>query len=783
MNSRTTITINALALSIALALGFSPTVLHAQSTTSVQISIPAQSLNQALLQLGQQTDIQIYYLPETVAGFNAPAVSGKLTAEQALRTLLQGTGVLASWNGKRVSLTSGSAEPAQLSSIKVVGSGMVSAAPSIGKIDQALMDIPQSVSIVTREEMDRRAVQTITEAVQYTPGVSVDGLGMDNQTEWISLRGFSAPSSYLDGLRLDPTWQSEPFGLEQVEILRGPASVLYGESVPGGLTGLVSKRPSFSPSGEAQFQLGNQNRVQGALDVTGPVDEAGKWAYRVVGLARDSDTAVDYVKNDRLFIAPSLTWRPTAATSLTLLTQHQRDKIGFLPQYLPASGTLNFNPNGEVPRHRYVGEPDRENYLRTQSSVGYIFDHAVSDAVQIQQTARYARMHQAFDSVTGNGLLADQRTLKRRLYDADQTSHDFSIDTRATTRFTTGPLAHTVLTGIEFARKRYDSMQWICGSIECAPTLDLFSPEYGQAINRPETPSADVLQKQERLGVYAQDQIKFGKLTMTAGGRWDSVKQSTFDRLSDTMTRSRDYAFTGRAGMAYSFDNGVTPYVSYAESFQPISGLLYPSSPAKPMTGRQYELGIKFQPQGQDSFVGLSVYDLRQQNMTTTDPDNPGFIVQSAQTKVQGIELEAKLAVTRQFDLIASYTFTDARYSRSNDGYEGNQVSGTPRSQAAAWGDYRFTGDLTGLSAGMGVRYVGGKYGNSSNTVSIPSYTLLDAALRYDLGKLGGAWRDATLSINVNNLLDKDYVATCLSNTRCYFGAPRTVMATLAYRW
>lgn len=778
----------------AAAIGVASAAAAAQGA-AVDISLPAGALSQSLNSLARQTGTPILVDAGLVAGRTAGPLAGRMSAMQAVQALLAGTRLSAHEQNGAIVLRPAAEDAATLEPVTVSGSGLgesawgpvqgwVAARSATGtKTDTSILENPQSVSVVTRKEINARNVQTVTEAVQYTPGVSVDQLGMDNQIEWISLRGFSSPSAYLDGLRLGAIWQSEPFGLERVEVLRGPASVLYGESGPGGLTGMVSKRPLAERAGEVQTQVGNQDRFQGAVDLTGPVGETDEWLYRMIALQRDSNTAVDYVKNDRLFLAPSLTWQPSAATRVTLLAQYQRDKIGFLPQYLPADGTLRDNPNGKVPRSRYVGEPDREHYLRDQTAVGYSLDHKFNDTFSLQQNARYARVHQEFDTVTGNGLLADRRTLRRRLFDADQTSYDINVDTMLTSRFDTGPLAHTVLTGFEYARQRYDSLNWICGTAECAPPIDLFNPEYGQEIRRPEVPVTNALQHQERLGIYVQDQIRLGRWAYTLGGRWDRVRQNMMDRLSDTNTRSSDHAFTTRVGAAYLFDSGVTPYASYTESFQPTSGLIYPSSPAKPTTGRQYEVGVKYEPAGHNSFVGVALFDIAQRNMATTDPVNPGFIVQSAETSVRGVELEGKLELSRQLSVLASYTYTDAKYTRSNDGNEGKQVSLTAPSQAAAWVDYAFADALAGLSAGAGVRYVGKRYGNSSNTIELSSYTLVDAALRYDLRRMGGEWRNASVALNVNNLFDKNYVGVCLSNTRCYFGAPRTVMATLTYRW
>lgn len=761
-----------------------------ESVTRQAVDIPAGPLGRTLSAFAVNASIALSFDPSLTSGKNSPHVTGNLTGHEVMARLLAGSGLelIATADGNYTLVKADNKEKT-LPVINVVKpvedqQTLIATSSSTGTKSRAtLLENPQSVSVVTSKEMEQRGVKTVSEAIQYMPGTSTDQLGMDNQTEWISLRGFSSPTSFLDGLRLNPTWQVEPYGLDRVEVLRGPASVLYGESIPGGITGMVSKRPSQERGGEAQFQLGNEHRVQGAFDVTGPVDDNSKWLYRVVGLVRDSDSAVDYVKNDRLFLAPSLTWRPSADTSLTIMAQVQRDKIGFLPQYLPMSGTLLPNPNGKIPRSRYAGEPDRENYLREQAGIGYALEHRFNDTFTLQQNVRYEKVSQKFDTVTAYGLQPDQRTVRRRLYDADQSANDFSVDTNLATRFTTGPLQHTLLTGVEYTHQEYDYVHWICGTAACAPPIDIFNPVYGQPIQRPSTPTSDILQHQERLGLYTQDQIKLDRLVLTLGGRWDTVKQRNLDRATGLTERNKDNAFTGRAGAAYLFDNGVTPYASFAQSFQPTGGLLYPGKPAKPVTGEQVEMGLKYQPQGQESFIGIAAYTLKQQNMVTEDPDNPGFIVQSAHTQVRGAELEAKLALSRQLSVLLSYTFTNAKYTRSNDNNEGNQVSGTPRSQAAAWLDYTFAEAAPGMSVGAGIRYVGDKFGNASNTIRIPSYTVIDAALRYDMRHLGGFWKNVSLSVNANNLFDRDYVAICTSTSRCYFGAPRTVVGTLTYRW
>lgn len=782
-----------LAMSLICAPGMSSSALAStqrlESVARQTYDIPAGPLGRTLSAVAARANIALSFDPAFTSGRNNPHISGSYTGHEIMSRLLAGSGLelIATEHGNYTLIKTNPLEKTlPVISVNTPSEEHLFVAKTSHtgtKSTTSLRENPQSISVVTSKEMEQRGVKSITEAIQYMPGTSTDQLGMDNQTEWISLRGFSSPTAFLDGLRVNPTSQTEPYGLERVEVLRGPASVLYGESIPGGITGMVSKRPSEESGGEAQFQLGNEKRLQGAFDITGKVNDTGEWLYRLVGLARDSDSAVDYVKNDRLFLAPSLTWRANANTNLTILAQIQRDKIGFLPQYLPIQGTLHPSPFGKIPRNRYAGEPDRENYFRQQTSIGYALEHRFNDTFTLQQNVRYARVAQQFDTVTANGLMPDQRTVKRRLYDADQTAYDFSIDTNLVSRFHTGPLQHTVLTGVEYAHNQYDSVQWICSSATCAPPIDIFNPVYGQKIQRPDTPVTDVLQHQERLGFYAQDQVKLGRTVVTLGGRWDSVKQRNLDRQTDLTERSTDDAFTGRAGLAYLFDNGITPYASFAESFQPVGGLLYPGKPAKPVTGEQYEVGLKYQPAGQDSFVSIAAYSLKQKNLTTEDPDNQGYIVQSAHTKVSGVELEAKLALTRQMDIMLSYTFTNAKYTRSNDNTEGNQVSGTPRSQASAWIDYAFAEAAPGLSVGAGVRYVGDKFGNSSNTIRMPSYTVFDAALRYDMSHLGGMWKNISLSLNANNLFDKDYVAICTTVDRCYFGAPRTVVGTLNYRW
>ncbi|SAL72771.1 TonB-dependent siderophore receptor [Caballeronia peredens] len=643
------------------------------------------------------------------------------------------------------------------------------------KTDTPITRIPQSVSVVTREQMDAQAAQTVDAAIRYVPGVTTQD--NDLRFDQITVRGFQLDDAYLDGMRLmRTTWYAtpriDPYFLDRIDVVRGPVSVLYGQGSPGGAILMTSKLPTEYPFHEVQMQIGSDNRYQGMFDLSGPVDKNGTILYRVTGLARDADSQTDHVKEQRLAIAPSVTFRPDRDTTLTLLGSYQYDPQGGLFNPVPAAGTILPNINGHISSHDYLGNPDTDRLKRQQFSIGYLFEHAFNETWKIRQSARYLHQDlQYYQNSIFGALAADQRTAGLFTNNNDEHLANYTLDTQAEAKFDTGAVNHTVLFGFDVQRvTNRISRGFGLG------TIDIFAPDYSAVPYVADTTKEYIGQTQ--LGLYAQDQIRYGGWTLTLGGRQDWARNE--DTTNGTQTRSQQHAFTWRAGLSYEFATGIAPYASFARSFQPQAGNTFDGAPFQPTRGKQYEVGVKYQPKGYNALFTLAAFDLRQQNVTTLDDAHPGFTTQTGEIRSRGFEAEARMSLTDGLSMIASYAYLNQTViaASPDDPSLGNRpANGAPINMASMWLDYTLQrGDLRGLGFGGGVRYVGVSAGDRANTFQVPSHVLVDAVVHYDVRN----WRFA---INASNLFNRQYIAYCNSSTQCYYGSDRSVIGTARYQW
>ncbi len=666
--------------------------------------------------------------------------------------------------------------------------GFVSRRDQTGtKTDTPLDEVPQSVSVINREQLDSRQVQSLGEALRYTAGVQAENFGADPHVDFFAIRGFNANDTgvYLNGLRLSPgitALAPEPFGLERVDVLKGPASLLYGQNAPGGLVNLVSKRPTDVPLREVTLLGGSYGRIQGQFDLGGPIGAAregqtsdGRWSYRLTGLVREADTQVDRVPNDRYFIAPALTWR-NADTSVTLLTSYQHDHSAG-PQFLPSQGTVFGNPNGRIPTNRFTGEDEYNKVDRAQINLGYEVEHRLNNVFSVRQNVRFSRIDYSQRQVFGLGLETDLATLDRFDYGQDVRANVFTVDNQVQAKFSTGPFAHTVIGGFEYDHTTTATVNR--GTL--GTSINVFRPVYGAPQVDPLPIYTNAYQTQDLYGLYLQDQVKWNRFILTAGIREDLVETGTENRLASTTANQSDRQFTYRVGLGYQAPFGVTPYVSYARSFQPVIGVDNTGSAFKPTTGEQVEAGVKYQPTGMASYITASAFELRQSNVSTPDPVNPLNTLQTGEIRVRGVEFEAQANLLRGLNLLASYTYLDPVVTRANDGTAGKQVGGVPRNAASGWLDYGFAPGtaLEGFSFGGGLRFVGTTQASNADLFIVSDRTLVDAAIRYDFGR-DSRWR---LAVNANNLFDRTFVAQCTGAAFCFYGARREVLASLGVRW
>ncbi|EPA9427590.1 ferrichrome porin FhuA [Escherichia coli] len=682
------------------------------------------------------------------------------------------------------------------------------------KTDTPIQKVPQSISVVTAEEMALHQPKSVKEALSYTPGVAVGTRGASNTYDYLIIRGFAADgqsqNNYLNGLKLQGNFYNDavidPYMLERAEIMRGPVSVLYGKSSPGGLLNMVSKRPTTEPLKEVQFKAGTDSLFQTGFDFSDALDDDGVYSYRLTGLARSANAQQKGSEEQRYAIAPAFTWRPDDKTNFTFLSYFQNEPETGYYGWLPKEGTVEPLPNGKRLPTDFNEGAKNNTYSRNEKMIGYSFDHEFNDTFTVRQNLRFAQNKVSQKSVYGYGMCSDPlytkdqealkaspclsipqsqwgHTLTRQYVIDNEKLENFSVDTQLQSKFATGSVDHTLLTGVDFMRMRNDIDSWFGYAGSVAPSdiynLDRSDFDFGAHPN-PSGPYR-VLLKQKQTGLYVQDQAQWDKVLVTLGGRYDWADQSSFNRDYGNKSERDDKEFTWRGGVNYLFDNGVTPYFSYSESFEPASQTDANGDLFAPSKGKQYEVGVKYVPEDRPIVVTGALYQLTKTNNLMADPNGSLFSVEGGEIRARGVELEAKAALSASVYVVGSYTYTDAEYTTDTT-YKGNTPAQVPKHMASLWADYTFfDGPLSGLTLGTGGRYTGSSYGDPANSFKVGSYTVVDALVRYDLARVGMA--GSNVALHVNNLFDREYVASCFNTYGCFWGAERQVVATATFRF
>lgn len=766
----------------------------------VHYNIPAQSLSKALVLFGKQAGVEISSDPTALEGLDTTAIKGKFTQSQVLKKLLNNTGLKYSRLDKKTLIVSYpnpvyvQSGDIPLDTITVEGQqnnekkkgekaygpvdGYVAKKTATGtKTDTPIIENPQSVTVVTTEQVKNQKAKSLYEAFSYSAGISPEVI--NNANEAFVIRGFRV-SALTGGIYVDGTkgavnifdGKIDPFALERLEVLKGPSSVLYGKAGPGGIINLVTKRPTEDPLHEISVEYGNKNRKQVSLDISDKVDKEGKLSYRLTGLVRDSNTDFDFVNDDRFYIAPALTWKPTDDTTVTLLANYQKNETKYV-YGLPPEGTVTSTPNGFIPRSNFISEPGYDRYDNETKSIALILDHRFNQALKFNGRVKYYESKNQFpnsgffnfNSVTGN---ADRFAQDRRDY-----SDLFTADVSLEYKLKTGFIDHTFLVGTDYTKEYHETERYnrtISG-------INLFNPVY-TGVSGPRVPLAfSSIETLRSQGIYFQDQMKImEKWVLTLGGRQDWTEaQSEAFFFPLVGPKEKNNAFTGRAGLVYLFDNGLAPYFSYSESFQPQLGTTRTGERFDPTTGTQYEAGIRYQPKDGNIFLSAAIYEITQQNVTTTDPVDTNFRIQTGEIRSRGFELEARASIGNNIKMMAAYSYTDARVTKDTaPTIVGKRNANSPYNQFSIWGEYEFNDfNLPGLKIGAGIKYV-----DDTTALFIdanaPSYTLVDAMVSYDTKN----WR---YSLNATNLTDEDYVSSC--TYACFYGEGRTIIGTATYKW
>ncbi len=655
---------------------------------------------------------------------------------------------------------------------------VAAAATTATKTDTPLIETPQSVSVITLDQMSERNVQTLSQAIGFTSGVGIETYGTETRFDWFNIRGFDESTYGL--FRDNSRWQSgmvegqiDPYELQEVDVIKGPSSVLYGQNTPGGLVNLVTKRPESEPSYEVVLDFGSYSRKQVEADFGGPIDGAAHWRYRLVGLFRDSDTQVNFVPDDRRLFAPALTWAPSEKTTLTFLADYQHDNTGW-SQFLPAEGTFMANPYGRIPTDFFTGQPGFDFFRRQQWSAGYLFEHRLNRVWTIRQTSRYSKIMFDGDDAFGGGLQSDLRTLNRFGFSEALTLGLYTLDNQALAQFKTGSVEHSVLFGVDYSH----AYSVTVSGFSLAPPIDILAPNYNQVIPTPVTYS-NAQQPSWQTGLYFQDHVKFARhVVATLSGREDWTNLTTRQLVGNTTSVQTPNQFTWRAGITYLSDAGIAPYFSYSTSFLPTAGVNYFGAPFKPTTGDQYEAGLKYQPKRSDTFITASFFNVTEHNVETPDPTNPLNTLQTGAIRSRGVEFEGVASIFHGLDVHASYSYLDEKVTETTDPTQlGKRPTLIPKQLAALTWNYTVTrSEFAGFGVGFGVRYVGTTAGDPQNTFILPGYTLFEASARYD-------WRKIRFQVNAMNAGDKIYVPVCTSISYCNYGYRRNVIGSVIYRW
>lgn len=809
---------------LCLPLSIAPGLALAQSTTQQAVrsyDIPAGPLSSALSRFAGEAGVLLSVDGSLLQGLETNGLRGQYGVDDGFAELLQGSGLQAVRDGQgnySLSRRTAQSDAVELQSMTVEGFALGNALGSMEgynathssvatKTSMPLVRTSQSVSVVTREQIDKQGSMTVAEAVRYTPGVLTNPYGSTRRYDYLAMRGINdgaVDNIIIDGLKSmgDPgsysSLQIDPYFIERIDVLKGPSSVLYGRSNPGGLASLTTKRPQFTDAARIDLSYGSNDYKSLGFDVTGPLNE--NVAYRVVGVAKDADSQVDYVEETRYTLMPSLTLNLSEDTSLNLYAYLQHDPNGGYHGSLPASGTLEKRNGRRLSGSFFEGDPDIEEFKRTQNMLGYEFQHRFNDVWSARQNFRYLDAEVENSQVWQSGYYwtpADSNELYRGFSGGEESLHAWIVDNMLQAEFATGSALHTVVVGLDYQYTKNkifndaDRSVYDPRSPGTVPTLDTGSSGYPSFALSPFA-TADALRRQKQAGFYIQDLVELGNWNLSAGLRQDWYDVSIDDSISGKDANQGE-KLSGHVGVLYAFESGISPYLSYSTSFNPTSNYSSGAQILEPTTGKQWEAGVKYQPVGSDDLYTLSFFTIDMENLFAKENSlvTDNFYKGVGGMKSRGVELEARVNVTEHLRVLGSVTLNDVKYSKSYFAYnsagevvdaKGNTPYQTPERMASLWADYSFAeGLLAGLNIGGGARYVGYSWGNDAHDFKVPSYTLFDASIGYDLSRVG--LNGTSIRLNANNLTDEYYVASCYNASSCYLGAERNVVATITHQF
>lgn len=800
------------------------------AVTEMPFDIPAGSLAEALTRFGRQTGIQISVNGDLVRHVKSGGVVGRMAPDAALGRLLAGTGLAARYSGARNVLIQKESSAITLGPVRVQGSSAASrdpAGPGVGyvaentisatKTDTPITEIPTSIYVITKQQLMDQQPQNIQEALRYSAGIYSEPMGSFSAGEAygsggeIMQRGF-ATQQFVDGLMSTSLTSGETSFLERIEVLNGPPSVMYGQSAPGGLVDMTLKKPTDTPLHQVSLGFGNWNRYEATVDVSDKVTKSGNVRYRIVTIGDTQDTQTNYNHYKRVGVLPSVTWDIDARTTLTLIGSYSytpdagKNKGAQYPQ----RGTLITDGYRRISRSTFAGLTNWNEDSIKDALFEYQFTHNFNKYINISQVLRYEKTAQN-DMDSYNDGYVDKTKPNIKYYTPEirkYSTENVAMDTRLYGSIPIGAIKNTWVIGSDF--RYYNNPQNNTISATDA-VINLYDPQathFTPCMNVSAASGCNVkgyhgTYSYFQKGVYFQDQIKWKKLSVMIGGREDWFRD--YNKLVDYRGggQNQSYsqaAFTWRAGIIYNFDFGLAPYFSYATSFTPQDATNWQGKIFSPLQGKQMEAGFKYKVPNKDILITASAFHIVEDHYLISDPVHTDYELDGGRVKSQGFEVSANANITRDLRLLASYTYTDIRFGKSNltdqkynpntNSYyggavaeEGKFVPQVPRNMFSIFFDYTVPKAwIRGLGVNWGMRYVGFNYADNVESYKAPAYALFDVGAHYDLGEATPLLRGLKAQLAISNLTNKYYITTCTTGS-CYLGQGRRVYGNLTYNW
>lgn len=780
----------------------------------------------------------------TLAGHTTTGLHGQFTSSEALARLLQGSGLSYQTLGEHAFqiVPASKAANITLGPVRVGGSfnaheaaigpgnGYVATYTDAGtKTDTPITEIPNSVYVITKQQILDQQAQNVLETLRYMPGVFAGSAGTAGNgaatgttgagtTSSVMMRGFQA-TQYVDGIVSRSNSAGETAFVERVEALNGPASVLYGQAGPGGLIATRLKQPTDTPIRNVTVGFGNWGRYEATFDVADKVTKSGSLKYRIAGIGVTQGEQTQYLHYKRVGVLPSLKWDIDNKTSLIVLGEYMYTPDAGLDLGYPGIGTLIPGKNGYIPRSRYLGDPSARGNTETEADFEYQFSHKFNKNWEFQQTFRYENSKQNFNTLyIRGGLQSDGETLTRSAWSGYDASKTIGLDSRVVGHVDTGIVKQIFVVGVDF--RKVETIQNLSYDV-LMPSVNIWDPIYN--ISYPNysfnadgiKTVSNVTQNQFQKGVYFQDQLKVGHLSVLLGGR-----QDWYDRVGTSYQGSDIYGkitpvhltstqnpssskFTWRAGLTYNFDFGLTPYFSYSTSFVPQVGAInYQGSELKPLTGKQFEAGLKYLVPHTDVLLTVSAYHIKENHYQTTDTEHLGYEADAGTVVSKGVEFSAHANVTHDLRVTASYSFNNTRVTKSNnmvDKYsmtgaslgevsqQGMYIGSLPRNMMSVFADYTLPRKIfRGFGINFGARYVGWTYADNAQSYKVPPYILFDAGAHFDFENVSPSLKGLRAQLAMSNLANTRYVTSCGSSSyggMCYYGQGRRVYGNISYSW